>query len=188
MPLALFLWCWGLCCVGAAGPWPCLGHSCLSSGWGCGLGIDLSQCLRVFLSFWWEEMMKCSSPMALWCYSRFLFNSRLNVVCSWWLCLMSKIHTMEAMAPAPAQQAHRVLRFLAVSWAPMQHRPFSPTKQQVKLRSPLQSSVQVSQCAPYLKVFHLHFWGYQVFLPVDASENVIHYLSLLKADQNWEMA
>lgn len=61
----------------------------------------------------------------------------------WWLCLMSKIHTMEAMAPAPAQQAHRVLRFLAVSWAPMQHRPFSPTKQQVKLRSPLQSSVQI---------------------------------------------
>lgn len=108
--------------------------------------------------------MKCLSPVALWCCSRFLFNSWLNVICSWWLCLMSKILTMEATAPVPAQQAHRVLRFLAVSWGPTQHQPFSPTKQQVKLRSPLQSSVQVSQCASYLNMFHLHFEGCQVFL------------------------
>lgn len=76
---------------------------------------------------------------------------------------------MGVMAPAPARQAHKAQRFLAVSLAPTRHRPFSLTKQQVKLRSPRQSFVQVSKCSRYLNVFRLNLQRCQVLLPIDAA-------------------
>lgn len=87
------------------------------------------------------------------------------------------------MAPAPARQARKARRFLAVSLAPIQHRPFSLTKRQVKLKSLLQSFVQVSKCPRYLDVFHLNLRGCQVLLPIHAAAKMIHYLSLSKADR-----
>lgn len=91
---------------------------------------------------------------------------------------------MEVTAPAPARRGRKARRFLAVSLAPTRRRPFSLTKQQVKLRSPLQSFVQVSKRSRYLSVFHLNLQGCQVLLPIHAAGNMIHYLSLSKADQN----
>ena len=57
---------------------------------------------------------------------------------------MSKTHIMEVMAPVPAPRAPRAQRYSAVSLAPAMSQPSSLTKQQVRSRSPLQSSVRVS--------------------------------------------
>lgn len=76
---------------------------------------------------------------------------------------------MGVMAPAPAPQARKAQRFLAASLAPTRHRPFSLTKQQVKLRSPRQSFVQVSKCSWYLNVFRLNLRKCQVLLSIDAA-------------------
>lgn len=56
---------------------------------------------------------------------------------------MSRIHIMEVMAPVPVQRVPRAQRYLVVSLVPTVSQPFILTKQQVKLRSHLQSFEQI---------------------------------------------
>lgn len=58
---------------------------------------------------------------------------------------MNRIPIMEEMVPAPAPPELRAQRYSAVSWAPTMLLLFSLTRPRVKLRSPLQSSGQVSE-------------------------------------------
>lgn len=62
---------------------------------------------------------------------------------------------MEEMVPAPAPREPRAQRYSAVSWAPTMLLLFNPIRPQVKLRSPLQSSGQVSEHFPFSAYFPL---------------------------------